>query len=50
LQRYPSWANSDDLPLHAPRRLLGRPGPVELLTGIEGVSSRAVRKIALIDG
>ena len=28
----------------------GRPGRVELLTGIEGVSSRPVRKIVLRDG
>lgn len=28
----------------------GRPGRVELLTGIEGASSRPVRKIVLIDG
>jgi hypothetical protein len=28
----------------------GRPGSVELLTGIEGVSSWPVRKIVLIDG
>jgi len=28
----------------------GRPGRVELLTGIEGASSHPVRKIVLIDG
>ena len=28
----------------------GRPGRVELLTGIEGASSRPVRRIVLIDG
>ena len=28
----------------------GRAGKVELLTGIEGVSSRPVRKIVVIDG
>jgi hypothetical protein len=28
----------------------GRAGRVELLTGIEGASSRPVRKITLIDG
>jgi len=28
----------------------GRAGKAELLTGIEGVSSRPVRKIVLIDG
>jgi hypothetical protein len=27
-----------------------RPGRVELLTGIEGASSRPVRRIVLIDG
>jgi hypothetical protein len=35
---------------HAPRRLRRRPGRVELLTGIEGASSRPVRKIVVIDG
>ena len=28
----------------------GRPGRVELLTGIEGASSRPVRRIVLVDG
>jgi hypothetical protein len=28
----------------------GRPGRVELFTGIEGASSRPVRRIVLIDG
>jgi hypothetical protein len=28
----------------------GRPGRVELLTGIEGASSRPVRKIVLVEG
>jgi hypothetical protein len=28
----------------------GRPGRVELLTGVEGASSRPVRRIVLIDG
>jgi hypothetical protein len=28
----------------------GRPGKVELLTGIDGVSSRPVRRIVLIAG
>ena len=28
----------------------GRPGRVELLTGIEGASSRPVRKIVVLDG
>jgi hypothetical protein len=28
----------------------GRPGKVELLTGIEGASSRPVRRIVLIEG
>jgi hypothetical protein len=28
----------------------GRPGRVELLTGIEGISSRPVRKIVVING
>lgn len=28
----------------------GRPGRVELLTGIDGASSRPVRKIIVLDG
>jgi len=28
----------------------GRPGRVELLTGVEGASSRPVRKIVVLDG
>jgi hypothetical protein len=35
---------------HAPRRLRRATGRVELLTGIEGVSSRPVRRIVLIGG
>jgi hypothetical protein len=35
---------------HAPRCCGGRPGRVELLAGIEGVSSRPVRKIVLREG
>jgi hypothetical protein len=34
----------------APRRLRRPAGQGELLTGIEGASSRPVRKIVLIDG
>ena len=34
---------------HAPRRLRRPAGRVELLTGIEGASSRPVRKIVLVE-